>query len=303
MSKKSNAVSSKKITQKCSGGNTNPRARHYCVTLNNYSEEDYKNFCGAKCKYIVVGKEVGESGTPHLQTYVEFDEGVSLSSLKKRLMCKSLHAEQRYGTAEQASDYCKKDGDYFEKGTLSKQGARKDLLKLKDEILKGKKVDDICLEDPIKFHQYGRTLNKIEDLRMRKLFRTEMTLGIWYWGKTGVGKSHKAFEGYTPETHYVYPYDNGWWDGYCQQDIVVFNEFRGKEHMKFSKMLNLVDKWPMVVKRRNREPLPFLSKKVIITSSESPKWCFGEENPETGQVTIDEDFGQLLRRFKIIKLE
>ena len=291
MSKKNNAVSSKKITQKCSGGNTNPRARNYCVTLNNYSDEDYKNFCECKCKYIVVGKEVGESGTPHLQTYVEFSEGVSLASLKKKLMCKTLHAEPRYGTAEEASDYCKKDGDYFEKGSISKQGARKDLIILKDEIMAGKSVDSIVLEDPVKFHQYGRTLNKIEDLRMRGIYRTVMTKGIWYYGKTGVGKSHKAFEGYSPGTHYVYPYDNGWWDGYTQQETVVINEFRGQDHMVLSKLLNLVDKWPCFVKRRNREPLPFVSKRVIITSDRRPDLLYDFESGEEAQ---------LMRRFDVI---
>lgn len=294
MTKMDNADSSKNITQKCSKGNTSLRARNYCVTLNNYTEEDYKNFCECKCKYIVVGKEVGKSGTPHLQTYVEFSEGISMAQLKKRLMCKKLHCGERYGTAEEASDYCKKDGDYFEKGTLSKQGARKDLLKLKDEIMNGKKVTEICLEDPVKFHQYERTLNKIEDLRMRSVYRTEMTKGIWYYGKSGVGKSHKAFEGFTPETHYVYPYDNGWWDGYAQQNVVIINEFRGQEHMTYSKLLNLVDKWPVTVKRRNREPMPFTSKCVIITSDKRPDLCYEDIEGSA--------WDQFERRFEVINI-
>ena len=293
----------KKITQKCSEGNTNLRARNYCVTLNNYSDSDYTAFCECDCKYIIVGKEIGESGTPHLQTYVEFKEGVTLSTLKKRLSCKKLHAEVRRGTSVEASDYCKKDGDYFEKGTISKQGAREDLKLLKASIFNGSSVDEICEDNPVMFHQYGRTLNKLEELHMRKIWRTEMTLGIWYYGKTGVGKSHKALADFDPNTHYIYPNDKGWWDGYKQQGTVVFNEFRGE--LDYKEMLDLVDKWPKNVARRGREPLPFTSKHIIVTSSKHPKEIYGEQNPETGQYSSKDgdNFKQLERRFKIIKLE
>ena len=33
----------------------------------------------------------------------------------------------------------------------------------------------------------------------------------------------------------------------------------------------MVDKWPYAVKRRNREPIPFVSKRVIIISALHPK--------------------------------
>ena len=49
----------------------NSRLRRFCFTLNNFTEEEYKNliedFC-QYCSWMVVGKEhiVGD-GTPHLQ--------------------------------------------------------------------------------------------------------------------------------------------------------------------------------------------------------------------------------------------
>jgi len=284
-------MAEQKTTQKCSKGNTNLRARNFCVTLNNYTEEEENIFNELKCKYIIIGKEVGENGTPHLQGYIEFKDPLTLSALKKRIGKRS-HIEPRRGTAEQASDYCKKDGNFFEKGTMSKQGQRQDLIDLKEQILSGSMtVDDITLNDPIKYHQYGRTINKLEDLKMRKIFRTEMTIGIWYFGETGAGKSHKALHNYHPDTHYIYPNDNGWWDGYKQQHTVVFNDFRGE--ITFNKLLQLVDKWPMFVKRRNREPIPFTSKKVIITSSLDPYIIYQD---------VNEDMKQLKRRFNIIEI-
>jgi len=238
-----------------------------------------------------VGREVGESGTPHLQVYIEFNEGISMSQLKKRLLCKTLHCEPRYGTAEQASDYCKKDGDYFEKGSLSKQGARQDLCELKDKILNGSSVADIAMDNPVVYHQYGRTLNFIEDLKMRKLHRSEMTLGYWIYGSTGTGKSEMVFENYHPDTHYIWKYDNGWNDGYAQQDIVIIDEFRGQ--LRFSELLAMCDKHPnCFVNRRGREPLPFISKKVIITSSLHPSEIFTK-------LAKNDSMKQLYRRFKI----
>lgn len=46
--------------------------------------------------------------------------------------------------------------------------AKKDLDELKDDILNGKKVDDIRMETPIMYNRYHRTLRKIEKIYMNK---------------------------------------------------------------------------------------------------------------------------------------
>lgn len=244
------------------------RSRSWAFTC--WKPELEEHIKTVECRYLVFGKEISpETQKLHLQGYIYFDTQRTMESVKKKFKDASLHLEIPFASSESNIAYCKKDGDFFEVGVAPTQGKRTDLNQVKDEILAGKKVDEIVLEDPILFHQYGRTLNKIEDLRMRTVYRTEMTEGYWYYGKTGKGKSHVAFQGYTPETHYVFPDDNGWWDGYAQQRVVIINDFRGS--IKFSEMLQMVDKWPYSVKRRNREPMPFVSKIVIVTSSLHPK--------------------------------
>ena len=44
--------------------------RAYCFTLNNYTEEEYQSIISTKYDYIVVGQEIGETGTPHLQGFI-----------------------------------------------------------------------------------------------------------------------------------------------------------------------------------------------------------------------------------------
>lgn len=265
------------------------RSRNFCYTLNNYTDDEYLMLKMIGYDYHVLGKEVGESGTPHIQGYIHFKNARSWNAVKK--MMKRWHIDPCKGSPEQNINYCTKDKNYEEIGTRPKQGKRTDLDEIKDDIMNGKKVEDIVIEQPMIYHQYGRTLNKIEDLRLRKNYRKEMTKGIWYWGETGVGKSHNAFMGYTPETHYVLPNDNGWWDAYTQQDTVIINDFRGE--IPYNQLLNLVDKWPFTVKRRNREPMPFTSKLVIITSSLRPEDIYHNRNDE-------DKIEQLLRRFDVI---
>lgn len=268
------------------------KARAFVFTVNNWTEEDIMGvqLLAEHAQYLVYGKEVGKCGTPHLQGYVYFKNARTWNIIQKHIpRCYKAKAF----TLEEGIAYCKKEGDFHEFGVEPKAGRRTDLDAVKEEIVSGKRVDDIVLENPSIFHQYGRTLSKIEDVTMRKRFRTEMTEGIWYIGETGAGKSHKAFEGFTPETHYVYPYDGDWCDGYAQQETLILNEFRGQ--IAYSRLLELVDKWPASLRRRGREPMPFTSKRVIVTSKMHPRDVYKNLSEHD---TLD----QLLRRFKIYEV-
>jgi len=98
-------------------GNTNPSARkqispaiRWCFTLNNYTIDDISSVSSiieGNCRFGIVGVEVGESGTPHLQGYLEFKS-------KRRPMSifyytRDIHWEIARGTKEQNIAYCSKD--------------------------------------------------------------------------------------------------------------------------------------------------------------------------------------------------
>ncbi len=65
------------------------RYRNLVFTLNNYTQSEVnaiKTLDGDNdISYLIFGYEVGESGTPHLQGYIELSKQKSLRQLKKLL--------------------------------------------------------------------------------------------------------------------------------------------------------------------------------------------------------------------------
>lgn len=270
------------------------RSRNYCFTLNNYTTEEVKHLQSIvpKCNYLILGFEVGESGTPHIQGYVEFENAKTLTATKK-LISSRVHLESRRGTAKQASEYCKKDSEFQEYGTLSTQGCRTDIVDAIDDLKDGKPITEFILENPTLYARYRNTFLDVVDILQRKQQRTTMTRGIWFYGPTGTGKSHKAFE-LAGDDFYLKVDDGKWWDGYTGQKTVILNDFRGE--VTYAQLLNLIDKWPYKVPRRNREPVPFTSELIIITSSLHPSQVYVNLHAK-------DHLAQLLRRLEVVLLE
>lgn len=267
--------------------------RNWCFTLNNPEPTDKEKILGLDVKFVKFQLERGKNGTPHYQGLLICKNQVRFASVKKLLP--TAHIEPMR-TLKGSLAYVEKDETRvegpWEAGDPPKvQGARTDLKEVTDRIVAGEvTVDQIALADPDMYHQYGRTFHKVEDIALRSCFRSWMTEGIWVYGPTGTGKSHYAFEDFSPETHYLWKNDNGWQDGYMGQEIVIINDFRG--HIPYDEMLQMVDKWPFTVRRRGREPAPFLAKKVIVTSALHPAEVYNKR-------AANDDIKQLLRRFEI----
>lgn len=276
-----------------SEGNTGPRtrARAFCFTSFKTEEPVFKPCM----KYLAYGHETcPTTQRSHWQGFVYFNEAKTVSAAAKNL--DKAHCEIMRGSFEDNERYCSKEGSYTKHGVLPDQGARTDLRNLRDLVLSGTSVESIMMEDPMVYHQYGRTLEKIETVALRKNYRTEMTTCTWYHGATGTGKSHAALAQYHPETHYLVNLaDNGWWEGYKQQETVVIQEYRGNG-ISYEQLLQLVDKWPYNVNRRCREPIPFTSKHIIVTSPMHPEEVF------QGLLRGNDSIKQLLRRVKVVAL-
>lgn len=111
-------------------GNTNiqipivPRcapAKRWCFTLNNYTEEDIGSIGSVVplvCDKWIYSREVGESGTPHLQGFVSFKVKSRPFNIFK---IPRIHWEKARGNDMAQVIYCEKDGDIVEKVGLPKQ--------------------------------------------------------------------------------------------------------------------------------------------------------------------------------------
>lgn len=112
-------------------------AKRWCFTINNYTPEDEALLrelaTKPACTYLVFGREVGASGTPHLQGYIIMSSPKSLSQMKT-IINQRGHYEVSRGQPSQASGYCQKDGDYEEYGTLPKS-KKEEQLEIWEEAL------------------------------------------------------------------------------------------------------------------------------------------------------------------------
>lgn len=86
--------------------------KRWCFTLNGYLESDeaelIQRCCAMGAKYCI-GREVGESGNPHLQGYIEFAKKIRPLSLKFSFYA---HWEKCKGTRDDNLRYCTKDGAF-----------------------------------------------------------------------------------------------------------------------------------------------------------------------------------------------
>lgn len=88
-------------------------SKKWCFTLNNYTDNELiviSSIVPQYCKIYIIGKEIGDSGTPHLQGYIEF-------ITKKRpfnvFLIPRIHWEKARGTRHENFIYCSKDAEIF----------------------------------------------------------------------------------------------------------------------------------------------------------------------------------------------
>lgn len=114
MTGKKSATSATKETGNTSTVSKEPQSRRWCLTLNNYTSDEYKELCDYathKTKYFIIGKEIGEEKTPHLQCYFEYKGGTRFSSIKK--INKRLHIEKTKRNRDVNVNYCAKENDFI----------------------------------------------------------------------------------------------------------------------------------------------------------------------------------------------
>lgn len=222
------------------------QVRSLCFTHNNYAEGDLAKVQEWDAvKYGCVGKETGESETPHLQGYLHFKKKISLKKATDTLQeffNSRPHCEATKGTPQQAADYCKKQGDYVEWGEPPKMGKRMDLEAAYDAARSDVPMIDVADAHKSAFIRYHRGIERVRQLHNEHEAETWRHVEvIVHTGPTGCGKTRAAM---TVEDGERAPYkiqgdQLAWWDGYEGQKTIVIDEY--SNNVEITKLLGLLD--------------------------------------------------------------
>lgn len=277
------------LTRKSEKGNTKPsqcRSRDWVFTANGETRGVVK-WDEEAMSYLVIGQEVGESGNEHEQGYVTFKNARTLSSMIKKFP--GVHFEKKRGTRVEASEYCKKDGDFEEWGEPPKgQGARSDQKRLGDLVKAGltdkeiiEYVDETVPEEgklpPDYAGMWIRNYKGVREAR-KTIFGErkrmwEMDIRI-YWGNPGAGKTRAVYDEFGVDDVYAKA-PGKWWTGYNGERVVLIDDFDPDDcfNIVYSYYLKLLDRYPMLVEPKG-DMVQFTSQIIIFTSNYDPAGWF-----------------------------
>jgi len=246
---------------------------NFVFTINNWTEESKEHlnkFGEENASYLVYGEELGEEKqTPHLQGYCELKKRTRFKRLKMDFV-HGAHLEKRRGTAQEAADYCKKDGQVTEIGAISKPGKRNDLNDLKKAIQDGMQMKELFDNHFKTMMRYNRDTLMYKNLCETTNEFKKMKVMV-YWGIAGNGKTRQAYEDNKDLYKLSFPSEGArtlWFDGYQGQSTLLIDEFY--EQMKYNTMLKLLDGYPMSLQVKGG----FMQKRwntIIITSNKHPR--------------------------------
>jgi len=213
------------------------KARTYVYTLNNYTAEEEKATQEIKAKYHLYGRELGSSGTPHLQGLIQFPTPRSFSSVKKLLPRAHLEVCKDLGCSVQ---YCKKDNDFWESGPAPSVGRPKEVERMeRNKRLRTGSLNELVASGELSILDVRKLKNARLDLDQEgAATSTDSVRGVWYWGPPGTGKSHKARTDF-PDA--FIKAQNKWFDGYVGQEAIILDDFDCKELGHYLKIWT--DKW------------------------------------------------------------
>lgn len=262
-------------------------ARNYCFTVNNWTEEDqiYLRDIKAPVRGITWGREVGESGTPHLQGYVEFFRPMRITGIKKLGgPFATMWLGARRGSREQAIEYARKGDDWEEAGDLAvTQGYRSDLDHVRRDAADGGMREVTLYANMQQIAVAKAFLTYHEEPRD---WETDVH---WYWGETRAGKSRAAREATAKYDTFTKNDGSRWWDGYDGHEAVIIDDFRDS-WWSLTEMLSLLDRYEKRVEVKGgwRQ---FKPRMIVVTSIHPPEHMYR---------IADEDAGQLRRRINVV---
>ncbi|AEL87784.1 putative replication-associated protein [Sakkuthvirus batchis] len=248
------------------------QARYWLLTI---PYEHFTPYLPPNCAYIKGQLEQGSNTSYlHWQLVVYFSQKKSLNYVKL-IFGDGIHCEPSKSKA--AEEYVWKEdtsipGTQFE---LGKNSIKRDSTKDWDLIVKHAREGDFAsIPGDVLVRCYGN----LKKIRVDSLQPESIVREIYvYYGRTGAGKSRRAWE---EATLSAYPKDPNtkFWDGYAGQECVVIDEFRGA--ISISHLLRWLDRYPVIVEIKGSSCV-FKAKKIWITSNLSPDDWYPDLDAET----------------------
>lgn len=234
--------------------------------------------------YMLGQGELAASGYRHWQLVVYFARSVRLSAAKEPFSPDS-HAEPTRSSAADA--YVHKDdtsiaGTRFEVGL---KPVRRNVVKDWDAIWEyATKGDLMAIPSDVRIRCYS-TFKKIGESHLQPVAIVRRC--FVYWGKSGSGKSRRAWEEAGLHCYSKDPRTK-FWCGYTGQDHVVLDEFRGS--IDISHLLRWLDRYPVRVELKGS------STALAMTTC----WITSNIHPRDWYPDLDEETkNALLRRLTI----
>lgn len=213
------------------GGNAGAgRYRSWCFTIQDPTPEVEARVKQTECRYLVVGREIAPTtNRPHLQGLVVFDNPVRRKTVQDRLGSPNCHVEIVYSTVDACEKYCKKDGDFFEKGVKpvpvqERVKAAGDANKRKYEqaynLAREERYDEIPKDMLIRHYQSLHAIGREMTVKPKPIAQDA---GIWVHGLSGSGKSTYVLFKTQGKSVYLKNLTK-WWDHYKGEDDVIVDD-------------------------------------------------------------------------------
>jgi len=279
------------------------RGRGFVCTIYEYEQHpEFRARVEAISVYSIFGKEIcPTTGRPHLQGYFYTKEKFSERAIRNKCRVTKkgsfwVEPQSQFSSIQEAVDYCKKGGDWTEKGEQPAAPGRAKKQKLDwaaalKQAQEGK-FDDV--DARIHFLHRGKMEQHFAIASSLTVKSLPTIDNLWLYGDAGSGKTEYAWNTYNPEEVPGRMYVKGpnkWWCNYNFEPVVLIDDFDIQRGADVEMLKHWADKRPFQAETKGVCSRLIRPKTIIITSNYHPNQIWQNK----------QDLGPILRRFKIIK--
>lgn len=259
-----------------------PQARYWICTI---PYNDWIPHLPAGVQWCKGQREIGqETGFDHWQVVCSFDRKLTRHRAKQSFTRTTFLESTRSSAAEEYvwKEETRVPDSQFEFGTKLLSRNRSNDWECIWEMAKSGQLESIPADIRIRYYN---SLCRIS-ARYASPIAMERVVSV-FWGRTGSGKSRRAWDEAGEQAYYKDPRSK-FWCGYNGQETVIIDEFRGG--IDISHVLRWTDRYPVTVEVKGGS-VPLCAKRFYFTSNINPRVWY----PDLDEATL----AALLRRMDI----